>query len=541
MNDRILLELSEGGRRPEVDTCEVVAGEEVRIVWSPAAAPLRRLLLRAALRRYQTEAERTILWLRAPTRVNEPFQVMQVDRDVVGSPRMVAPDDLVVPIEQGMALPTRAELILMPEGERELRVELRVVDLRLPRQGTVADVSGGLSEGGGRGGPSELDWEVPGAFDSIARPVMNRIDGLTEKVVQKMRAPPALLRVLVYIGVVVGLVGFAFVKGRAADRAETRLAEVQVESERAEEASVESAEDAGRCRQELADLHRQLLNPTQARRSLIASTLDWTLARSAMIAGAEEGPELTAALARDELERPSLVTAVETTLAAAELTAEDREWIARRLESAPALDGTLPAWSVLWSPRPDQRLEAPSTLWSSGGSSLRGMLWLGERPLRLVGGYAGPLDLDVENGSGTARDPRLQAEWSLATLASGLHSVEDVLVGRRVRGRVVVPPEQVHLWSYALFHAWNELPESVEESGSIATCVGLLLEGMAENQAADPGEAVLPLISEVVEKDRWTERLRRSADCPWRPEDLVTGSRLALNALAEATAVKETL
>ena len=536
MATHVTVELIEPGRSPEMEVLEVPPGREFQLIWSDAAPPLRRLLLRGGERQLQAAGERPFLWLRAPDRAGAGFLVLQVDRDIVGEPRIEAPGGLVVPVEQDARLSARAELLLDPPGQAPIRVELRILDKRAPDVDSFKGGTGGFGEGGS-GATPETNWKVPGFFDSVVKPAMNRFNALTERVLQKVRrGPSGALRYILFLGLLLGSMGFAFYQNRQAKQARADQAVAEAAADQASDAATASAEDAGTCRSELAALQRMMLDPDQARRTLIGQTLDRTLARAAVLAEVPESPERDAALRRDELDRSQLVAVVEAAMADLDLDSEERGWLSTRLENAAALGDDLPDHMVLWHPRPDKREDPHMTEWSSGGSSLRGPWGLGERALRLVGDYEGDVETDPRKPE-AAQDPRNQADWSLETLRKGLVSLRGVLLGRSTRGRLAVAPEQVHLWSLALWFAWNELPPAGPEGG-LSPCVGTLLDGAAGGEAAEPGKPILPSIEDVVGEGGWPLRLKRSAACPWRDDDLVTGARLALQTVAETSQVR---
>lgn len=117
-------------------------------------------------------------------------------------------------------------------------------------------------------------------------------------------------------------------------------------------------------------------------------------------------------------------------------------------------------------------------------------------------------------------------------------TTRSALLSTRIRGRMPVEPDQVHLWTLALMQAWNELPAPRGGQGDVGSCVRLLLGGVAEGQVAEPGEAVLPSVIDLVAQGQWNLPLRRSTECPWRDDDLVVGARQAIRTVAEAAAVR---
>ena len=69
-----------------------------------------------------------------------------------------------------------------------------------------------------------------------------------------------------------------------------------------------------------------------------------------------------------------------------------------------------------------------------------------------AGGEAGSQQLADQLG-----DPRMAARWSATTLAIGLREVQFTLLTTDTGAQPVVAPGQFHLWSLALWDAYNRL------------------------------------------------------------------------------------
>ncbi len=548
MSELIEIELQEDGRRPEVERIRLAPGDVFRIVFSDAPPPLRRFLLRGGDRQLGEPGEVGFLWLRAPDAARPWMRVTQVDSDVVDVPRLRTADKLLVAIEQDRKLSGRSTLVVKPPGERAFDLELRVAGRRALALTTAGrdGVAGAGEDGEGEATPDadhetpELDWQVPGVWESYGQPLVRRYQAVRERIFQKLRPPPGLARGLVVAGSMLALAGFSLYSGQEARRARQEAAAAQASLENAAEATNASAEDAGACRSELAELQRGMMTPGAARRSLILRALDPTRARAAFIAGLNQTAERDEALGVGEQTRPELVARVESLLADLPYAGDDRAWCERRSELLSAMDGDLPRHVLLWHPRPDARADADAVLWSRGGTTLRGPFLLGERPLRLVGGFEG----SVDSAKGELADPRPQQDWSLRIFVEALQQTRATLLawsGSSTGGRgqrMAVPPEELHLWSLALYAAWNDMPME-EGSGSIGECTRLLLDSVAARRTAEPGEAVLPSVLSVLDADEWLVPVGRTSACPWRDADLLDGVRSAFGSLLTEVACTE--
>lgn len=535
MSDLVEIELQEDGRRPEVERVRLEPGETFRLAFSPAQPPLRRFLLRGGDRQLADPDELPFLWLRAPDAARPWLRVTQVDTDVVDVPRIRTADKLLVAVEQDRKLGGRSTLVVKPPGERSFDLELRVAGRRLVSFAT----GGGQGPAGGEeeGEPPEeleteapeLDWEVPGAWESYGKPLVQRYQALRERIFQKLRPPPGLGRGLVVAASMLALVGFSFYSGRRASSARAEAAQARTDQENADESALASAEDAGACREELAELQRGQMNPEAARRNLVLSALAPPLARAEFIAGVSQTSERDEALAVSERARPDLVELVRARVAELQLAPPLQAWATARLELARTVHGDLPEHTLLWHPRFETLPEGQELYWSRGGTSLRGPFALGERPLRMVGGFEGSID-DAGSERG---DPRPQQDWSVRTYTESLQAMRSALLawsesaaGGRGK-RMAVPPDELHLWSLALFSAWNEMPME-EDSGDIGQCARLVLDTLSTQRSAEPGEAVLPPILDVIETDEWVLPVGRTSACPWRDADLLDGVRSAM-------------
>ncbi len=546
MADVVEIELHEPGHRPEVERIRLEPGEDFRLAFSAGKPPLRRFLLRGADRQLADPHERPFLWLRAPDAARPWIRVTQVDDSVVDVPRIRTADKLLVAVEQDRKLGARTALVVRPPEERSLDLELRVAGRR------VIDVSATIDEDGspaGEGGDEDeieeletdapaLDWQVPGVWESYGQPLMLRWTALRERVFQKLRPPPGLLRGMSVAAGMLALAGYSLYSHRQAQAARAAADDSLEAMENASAAAEASAQDAGQCRTELAALQRGLLAPAAARRSLILAALDTSLARAKFMGLVSHTAERDEALAVGEATRGDLVASVERSLAERPLSPEMQAWARGRVELAAYLAGELPEHVLLWYPRPAELPTAAPLYWSRGGASLVGPFALGERPLRMIGSFDGPLD------GGEAADPRPQRDWSLQTLTASLTAWRSALLAWTESSaggagrRMAVPPEELDLWTLALFSAWNEMVMN-DIAGDIGECSRSLLDSLERNQTAEPGDAVLPSVLEVVANDEWVWAVDRTAACPWRDADLLAGVQQAMDSVTLHVALAE--
>ena len=542
---RTVVELVEPGRRPEVERMDIRSGEEFRVVWVPGQEPLRRLVLRGRTDRIRgKEAEETLLWLRAPDRSSpeEGFRVLQVGRTTIGEPETREAGALWLPIERDSYLPTRFEVRVVPreKGAKPIFAELKLLGAKLPTQGRAAGDGADVSKSFPGGSSGINSWAVPTAWVTMGNPVIKLVMGPLSKLASKLKIPPALLGMLIMGGIVLGMGAYSYSKSRQANNAEAQALEASDRAERAEEASEAAVEEAGACLEALASAQTELGEPAAVQRTEVVRALDGIRARTAVRELVSENDELERALSRAEASRPELVSTCSSESYLRELSSEQRQWAEARLSRLPALKDALPAHVLLWHPRgngrgtaEDENLRYVEALdaFNFGGSTQRGPWGFSER----AGLQFGRVDPGMNLGPDASNsDPRFRADWSAATLHDALVAIREQLLSVSLDDRLPTPPEEIHLWSLALLHAYNQMPDWNTEGGDSAACIEQLVLNVADGQTAEPGEAVLPPVSYVIEQGRLPFAVERSAPCPWREDHLYMGVELAVRSVADA-------
>jgi hypothetical protein len=144
--------------------------------------------------------------------------------------------------------------------------------------------------------------------------------------------------------------------------------------------------------------------------------------------------------------------------------------------------------------------------------------------------------VDLPDG---ALDVRLNPRWSSATLADGLRSVQEALLKADTGDRPPVAPSQLHLWTVALWDAYNRLPDSPDgvEANTAEDCVeDLVVQLRLASDTAEPGQPILPSIDLVAAGQ--VVRVSPSVGCPWPAEAIQAGARASLQAVTSLALVQ---
>lgn len=153
----------------------------------------------------------------------------------------------------------------------------------------------------------------------------------------------------------------------------------------------------------------------------------------------------------------------------------------------------------------------------------------------------------LENNAGTPDlrrpDPRDRDDWSANTHLEGLRRIRHALLTSDTGGRLPVYPEQLHLWTMALWYGYNFMPDLKSgRTPSVNACVQNLMLNLALFRLESPDSNVpaLPDIREVINARAWTGGpLGATALCPWREERLYEGARHAIDSVADQWLMEE--
>ncbi len=198
----------------------------------------------------------------------------------------------------------------------------------------------------------------------------------------------------------------------------------------------------------------------------------------------------------------------------------------------------LPRFILLW--HPDTNLVCPAGYnVVEGGVDRMGSWGISARAAEEFGGS----QPKPEGTTGPLTDLRMNDRWSSHILANGLRAVMDSLLGADTEDRPPVSPGQAHVWSLAVWDAYNRMPTPAEGvlDQTVDECVEDLVVSLARaSDPAVPGEPVLPDIS-LVARGELAPAVPPTAGCPWPSDALQTGAKSAMRAVAHMSNLSATV
>ena len=196
----------------------------------------------------------------------------------------------------------------------------------------------------------------------------------------------------------------------------------------------------------------------------------------------------------------------------------------------------LPRYVLLW--HPDPNLVCPVDYAAvDNGIDRAGRFGLSMRVKRQYGGVEFEEEILTAMGDSpdpAGADPRMADRWSAATLAIGLRDVQAALLTSDAGNRVPVAPSQAHLWTLALWDAYNRMPSPAEGvlDSPTAVCIAELMgEVQRTARPAEPGAPLLPHIVDVASGEQKI-RVTPTPGCPWPEDAFQMGAQQALLSVA---------
>jgi hypothetical protein len=187
----------------------------------------------------------------------------------------------------------------------------------------------------------------------------------------------------------------------------------------------------------------------------------------------------------------------------------------------------LPMYMLLWHPSSD--FVCPEDFAAViDGVDMAGPWGLSQRVAKDFGGV-----FDAST------DPRKNERWAAATLTAGLRTVMETILSADTGARPPVAPGQLHLWSLALFDAYNRMPSPAAGAMDRPAdeCVRELVEDVAQRyKPAEPGQPALPPIANIATGDEL--KIRPTSGCPWPATSINLGAQAAVRAAREMALVQ---
>lgn len=432
------------------------------------------------------------------------------------------------------------------------------------------------------GGPSftaqgldnpDMSWVIPAVEDSVDFELETFWAYVQKRTAKAGISATVLFAVIGLVGGVTGAVSYSLYVKKVADEAEENALLAEQEKERLASAASNATSREQECVAQSAESFRSSGDEGSAEREEARLRLSPTLAETALRKQlGEPAGQLRSADARRERLSRLLQTVVERK-ASRRLEPMLLNMHRQRLLFQANVRPDLPPHMLLFHTHP--RSADVSDFYREGnGVDFRGTWGLSSRVVREFGrkvegrsgvevpatvggglgstgggpGTVGVMGLPersplMVSTAGSGEDPRLRDDWSANAHLEGLRRVRKAMLGAETGGRLPAYPEQLHLWSMALWYAYNHMPDlKAGRAPQVEVCVDTLVLNLAlfRLEAPDRTLPVLPDISGVVAAEAWTGGpLASSALCPWREERLFEGARYALDSLVELWAVEE--
>ena len=202
----------------------------------------------------------------------------------------------------------------------------------------------------------------------------------------------------------------------------------------------------------------------------------------------------------------------------------------RCLSHEGVLGHDLPRYTLLW--HPDPNLVCPlGYAVVEGGVDRMGSWGISARVAEEFGATQ-PKPGDAK--ADVMTDLRSNDRWSSHILANGLRAVQESILAADTENRAPVSPGQAHLWSLAVWDAYNSMPTPADGvmDQTVDVCVSeLILELARTSKPAVPGEPILPDIS-LVARGEQVPVIHPTAGCPWPSDALQTGALAAVRAVS---------
>ena len=341
-----------------------------------------------------------------------------------------------------------------------------------------------------------------------------------EKWARRIGIHPWVVVMIISIGAVVGLALYsAYNRNKAAQAAEERRAALEDSQEVLEESRANALANEMACLEERQALASRLKDIEEAKKTLAIQALNFSFAQS--IAEDIGGKRLSnqAIIPFDEQYRKTMIKAVVQAIETVQASSTDMDFC---LEQNPVLGTDLPRYMLTWHPNPDLVCPLEYSVVDEGinrmgpwGLSTRVAKEFGAQNLS-AGGEGGSAQLAEQLG-----DPRMAGRWSATTLALGMHEVQMTMLTADTGARPVVAPGQMHLWSLALWDAYNRLPSPA--SGAMDKPVGYCVDELIGKlllipEPTVPGSPLLPDLALVAVGDKAIS-ITPSPSCPW-PTDV---------------------
>ncbi len=345
----------------------------------------------------------------------------------------------------------------------------------------------------------------------------------------KLGIPPWIIPLAITgLLVVGGLAYFAYSRHKAAEAAGEETALVQDELAESQAALLAAAENEAAClaqRQALAMRLNDIKEMMKAEVEVALAT-SFTYGIALGEGGARMGEDDV--VAYDKQLQESVVNRVVDMMGELSGVPSEAE---NCLSHESVLVPDLPHYILLWHPNPE--LVCPLEYAAVDNGIDRAGRWgLSLRVKRQLGASSEATPSDPTDP--TLADPRMADRWSARTHAVGMRDIQEALLTSDAGNRVPVAPSQAHLWTLALWDAYNRMPSPADGvlDSPVNVCITELMDQVL--RSAPPAEPGSPLLPNIVNVASGEDKILLSPTpgCPWPDGAIQKGATSALRAVA---------
>ncbi len=339
---------------------------------------------------------------------------------------------------------------------------------------------------------------------------------------------PTIFLTLGSIGLVLGMAGYlAWNRHQAASEAEAKAEELADVAAKTEQAKIDAVSAEQRCLAEQAQLARRLAEKDQEKLAFAKLALQFTSSQTVAIdVGGKE-------LLNDDLKKFNLdfqskvMKQVVAKMEMVDTSVEDMQFC---LDLEKAMGFDLPKYPLLWHPNPDMVCPTDYSSVDQGIDRL-GRWGLSVRVARLFN--AQTISDTTEEGDNEAEgDPRKSPRWAVNVMASGLREIQTLILTADTGSQVVIAPSQIHLWSLALWDAFNRMPSPANGvmDKPLEYCIEEFIGFMTDNQnSPKAGAPIFPDLT-LVSSGVYKINITPSPGCPWPTGAFQKGAENAIQA-----------
>jgi hypothetical protein len=433
-----------------------------------------------------------------------------------------------------LRLESRGRVVKGNEFKSGARFEATLLDLRTVTFSIEiqSDLVGGRAGIGSSRPPGSkalesfgsLVWIVPTVAETLAEPT-GKIIAFIALRLKKLGFTPAMLSpMLLMSGFMLGAVWFAYDQYKGVLSAEERLKALEEAIANAQIARDEAIHAETECREQRKDLAQKLDDIEESRKLQAEIALSKPLAHAVAIEGGGSRMAAEDVLKFDDPAWKNMHKLVVSQMASVK---EARNLAPVCLAQEERLGQDLPKFVLTWHPSKD--LLCPEDFGGViDGVDVAGPWGLSSRVAREFG--------SVAEGEG---DPRKNERWAAAAMTTGLRAVMGTLLSADTGDRPPVPPGELHVWTLALFDAYNRMPSPAGGSMDrrVEECVAdMVVEVARRYQPAEPGQSVLPPIDGVAGGEEL--KITPTSGCPWSPTAINQGAAAALRAVTDMALIQ---